>query len=102
LISAAYITLFQRNLLNNLRGVFVSSLLYYNNWWQINHGLSYFDRFGNESPFTHLWSLAVEGQNYLIWPLVFILLMKIGKQRHRAFKFTAAVTILSAILLAVL
>lgn len=102
LISAAYITLFQRNLLNNLRGVFVSSPLYYNNWWQINHGLSYFDRFGNESPFTHLWSLAVEGQNYLIWPLVFILLMKIGKQRHRAFKFTAAVTILSAILLAVL
>ncbi len=79
LLSAAYITLFQRNLLNNLRGVVVSSLLYVNNWWQINHGLSYFDRFGNESPFTHLWSLAVEGQNYLIWPLLFILLMKLVK-----------------------
>ena len=58
--ASAYITLFQRGLLNNLRGVVVSSLLYVNNWWQINNGLSYFDRFANESPFTHIWSLAVE------------------------------------------
>ncbi len=94
-LAAAYITLFQRNLLNNLRGVVVSSLLYYNNWWQINHGLSYFDRFGNESPFTHLWSLAVEGQNYLIWPLVFILLMKIGKKRSRVFNVVAGITVYS-------
>ncbi|OTN77597.1 hypothetical protein A5886_002697 [Enterococcus sp. 8G7_MSG3316] len=101
-LAAAYITLFQRNLLNNLRGVVVSSLLYYNNWWQINHGLSYFDRFGNESPFTHLWSLAVEGQNYLIWPLVFVLLMKIGKKRSRVFNIVAGITILSGILFAVL
>lgn len=101
-LAAAYITLFQRNLLNNLRGVVVSSLLYYNNWWQINHGLSYFDRFGNESPFTHLWSLAVEGQNYLIWPLVFILLMKIGKKRSRVFNVVAGITVFSGILFAVL
>ncbi|WP_430610153.1 acyltransferase family protein [Enterococcus sp. DIV0876] len=101
-LAAAYITLFQRNLLNNLRGVVVSSLLYYNNWWQINHGLSYFDRFGNESPFTHLWSLAVEGQNYLIWPLIFILLMKIGKKRSRVFNVVAGITVLSGILFAVL
>lgn len=101
-LAAAYITLFQRNLLNNLRGVVVSSLLYYNNWWQINHGLSYFDRFGNESPFTHLWSLAVEGQNYLIWPLVFIFLMKIGKKRSRVFNVVAGITVFSGILFAVL
>ena len=68
--ASAYITLFQRGLLNNLRGVVVSSLLYVNNWWQINNGLSYFDRFANESPFTHIWSLAVEAQNYLIWPVI--------------------------------
>lgn len=101
LLSAAYITLFQRNLLNNLRGVVVSSLLYVNNWWQINHGLSYFDRFGNESPFTHLWSLAVEGQNYLIWPLLFILLMKSVKNRGTIFKIVIGCSLLSALLLAI-
>jgi peptidoglycan/LPS O-acetylase OafA/YrhL len=100
LLSAAYITVFQRNLLNNLRGVVVSSLLYINNWWQINHGLSYFDRFGNESPFTHLWSLAVEGQNYLIWPLLFILLMKLVKNRGTIFKIVLGCSLLSALLLA--
>ena len=101
LLSAADITLFQRNLLNNLRGVVVSSLLYVNNWWQINHGLSYFDRFGNESPFTHLWSLAVEGQNYLIWPLLFILLMKLVKNRGTIFKIVIGCSLLSALLLAI-
>jgi peptidoglycan/LPS O-acetylase OafA/YrhL len=99
LLSAAYITLFQRNLLNNLRGVITSSLLYVNNWWQINHGLSYFDRFGNESPFTHLWSLAVEGQNYLIWPILFVLLMKFIKNRGTIFKIVLGFSLLSAILL---
>ena len=73
--ASAYITLFQRGLLNNLRGTVISSLFYVNNWWQINNGLSYFDRFANESPFTHIWSLAVEGQNYLFWPIIFVLLM---------------------------
>ena len=35
--ASAYITLFQRGLLNNLRGTVISSLLYVNNWWQINN-----------------------------------------------------------------
>lgn len=100
-ISTAYITLFQRNLLNNLRGAVISSLLYVNNWWQIDHGLSYFDRFGNESPFTHLWTMAVEGQNYLIWPLLFILLMKLVKRKDRIFYIITIATLLSAIGMAV-
>ena len=100
--SSAYITLFQRNLLNNLRGIFTSSVLYWNNWWQINHQLSYFDRFGNESPFTHLWSLAVEGQHYLIWPIIFVLLMKFVKRKRTLFIILSIVTVLSALLMAIL
>ncbi|MHC5268882.1 acyltransferase family protein [Enterococcus sp. LJL98] len=102
IVSSAYITLFQRNLLNNLRGIVSSSLLYVNNWWQIQHGFSYFDRFGNESPFTHLWSLAVEGQNYLIWPLLFLLLMKLVKNKARRLQILLGATLLSAVLMAVL
>ncbi|MDN6639291.1 MAG: acetyltransferase [Tetragenococcus sp.] len=100
-ITTAYITLFQRNLLNNLRGAVFSSLLYVNNWWQIDHGLSYFDRFGNESPFTHLWTMAVEGQNYLIWPLLFIFLMKFVKHKNRIFYILSIGALLSAIGMAI-
>ncbi|KFN93515.1 acyltransferase [Tetragenococcus muriaticus PMC-11-5] len=100
-VSTAYITLFQRNLLNNLRGSVVSSLLYVNNWWQIDHGLSYFDRFGNESPFTHLWTMAVEGQNYLIWPILFILLVKFVKRKDRIFYILSIGALLSAIGMAI-
>ncbi|KAF1296379.1 acyltransferase [Enterococcus sp. JM4C] len=100
--ASAYITLFQRNLLANLRETVFSSLVYLNNWWQINNGLSYFDRFANESPFTHIWSLAVEGQNYLIWPVLFYFLMKFVKRRDRIFYFIMALSVLSAISMAVL
>lgn len=100
--SSFYITLFQRNLLNNLRGVVASSLLYLNNWWQIKQGFSYFDRFANESPFTHLWSLAVEGQNYLIWPILFYLLVRFVKKRSTIFYFLTGMGIFSAVLMAVL
>lgn len=100
--ASAYITLFQRNLLNNLRGNVLSSLFYVNNWWQINHGMSYFDRFAGESPFTHIWSLAVESQNYLIWPVVFVLLMKFVKNKANVFLGILGAALVSAILMAVL
>ncbi|MBL1225312.1 acyltransferase family protein [Enterococcus sp. BWR-S5] len=100
--SSAYIALFQRDLLNNLRGVVASSVLYYNNWWQIFHGFSYFDRFAAQSPFTHIWSLAVEAQNYLIWPLIFILLKKYLKSPGKIVGAILAAAVASGLLMAVL
>ncbi|EOT39645.1 acyltransferase family protein [Enterococcus columbae] len=101
LLASTYITLFQRQLLNNLRGVFFSSLLYINNYWQIEHRLSYFDRFHNENPFTHLWSLSVEGQNYLILPLILIVLYRLTKKRQWMASFFLGGSVLSAIWMAV-
>lgn len=43
-----------------------------NNWWQISRNASYFTRITGTSPFTHLWSLAIEMQFYLLWPFLFL------------------------------
>lgn len=102
ILSSAYIVLFQKDLLNNLRSVFASSVFYYNNWWQIFKGFSYFDRFATQSPFTHIWSLAVEAQNYLVWPLLFIVLKKYVKHSGKIFALIMGATVISGVLMAVL
>ena len=48
------------------------SVFYVNNWGQILGNVPYFA--GEPPLLRHLWSLAVEEQWYLIWPLVFVAL----------------------------
>jgi peptidoglycan/LPS O-acetylase OafA/YrhL len=40
------------------------------NWGTITSGGDYWSRFGDPSPVAHFWSLAIEEQYYLIWPIV--------------------------------
>lgn len=49
-----------------------SSLLYASNWWSILRDVGYGDVASELSPLNHLWSLAIEEQFYLLWPLVFV------------------------------
>lgn len=80
----------------------MSSLLYYNNWWQIGNGLSYFDRFASANPFTHIWYLAVEAQNYLIWPIIFVILFKLVKRKKNIFLILIGASLASVIAMGVL
>ncbi len=58
-----------------LRGDVLSTAGYVNNWYQVFSHKSYFESVGRPSLLRHMWSLAVEEQFYLVWPLVFALLM---------------------------
>jgi len=75
-----FAALFQREILGTLRGDVVAALLYGFNWFQIWVGTSYFTSF-EFVPLRHLWSLAVEEQFYLVWPLVMLVVAKFGKRR---------------------
>ena len=75
-----FASLFQREMLGTLRGDVVAALLYGFNWFQVWNGTSYFTSF-EFVPLRHLWSLAVEEQFYLVWPLVMLLVARLGRRK---------------------
>lgn len=80
----------------------LSAVFGYNNWWQIFRKVSYFENAGAPSPFTHCWSLAIETQFYLIYPILLILLSK-ARNRGKIFAaVTAVLAMISVVLMGVL
>ena len=57
--------------------------LYGTNWWQIFRNVSYFEAAGRPPMLQHLWSLAVEEQFYLIWPLMLTGMFRLWHGRRR-------------------
>ncbi|MGX7013672.1 acyltransferase family protein [Vagococcus silagei] len=85
-----------KTFLNDFRGITTTSLLNVNNFWQIINGASYFDRFTNHSSFTHLWSLSIEGQFYLTWPIIVAITMFKDNSGKLLKRLTGILIILSA------
>lgn len=52
------------------------------NWWLVFHNQDYFEAIGRPPLLQHTWSLAVEAQFYLVWPLILLLVLKqFGKKK---------------------
>ena len=99
-----YITAFYPAVREETRGDFLGGILYVSNWYQIFVGQGYAS---SEAfvPLRHLWSLAVEEQFYIVWPLVMVAVLRRSRRRLPSvgIKFIGAavvVAVLTAVLFA--
>ena len=75
----------------------LSALFYFSNWWQIAASSNYFVATGAVSPLTHTWSLAVEEQFYLVWPLVVLAVMTLSRTFVRGIRVLLVVSVVGAL-----
>lgn len=109
IVVTAWVTLIGPHQADDFRLAALSAAGYLNNWWSIFHEVSYFARFAPPAPLNHLWSLSVEEQFYIAWPLLLLLGVKLLPEarfasgvRFRLAGATLALALCSGILMAIL
>jgi peptidoglycan/LPS O-acetylase OafA/YrhL len=99
---AAYSALVaQPDVLDQLRADGVSTLFYVMNWRLVASSQSYFDQFF-ASPLRHMWSLAIEEQYYLVWPLITLAVLRWRRSARVLLQVCLVLAALSAAVMFVL
>jgi peptidoglycan/LPS O-acetylase OafA/YrhL/lysophospholipase L1-like esterase len=101
--TATFLVLVVPEEVSRYRAELLAALTYSTNWYLILRDSSYFTELGRPSPLRHLWSLAVEEQFYLFWPIVIVLLFALVNYRRRALAYAlGGLAVLSTLLMALL
>src|SRR3954471_14775641 len=87
--------------LKTIRGEGLATLFYAANWHQIFAHTNYWDTIRSPSPLLHTWSLAIEEQFYVLWPLlvggVLVLSRRAGRRLTPLLVMTAALATMSVL-----
>ena len=87
--------------LGELRNSAVATLLYVNNWHQAAGGQGYFAALDTPQPLLHTWSLSIEEQFYVVWPLVVLGVLKWSRSLRTLLVLTLVGAVASAVDMAV-
>lgn len=80
-----------------LRGDGAAALLYVANWRMIDRGSDYFAQTAAPSPLEHTWSLGIEEQFYLLWPLVLVALLRSTRPRRAGLRLLVLLCLAGAV-----
>lgn len=101
-VTAVLAWFFNQAILYKLKTDVIPALCWVTNWWYIFRKQSYFDAIASPSPVLHFWSLSIEEQFYLIWPLVLLVLYRNGSSHRTMRRFCLVLAIASALGMALL
>jgi peptidoglycan/LPS O-acetylase OafA/YrhL len=104
-VTLTFAVLFLPDEVAGLRSDAIAAFGYVTNWYLVLGHQSYFETVGRPSLLQHLWSLAIEEQFYLLWPLLFAVGMSFGIvrwRRSRLLLIALAGAAASALLMAIL
>ena len=87
--------------LGQLRGDALATLFYVNNWHLASNSQGYFAALNTPRPLLHTWSLSIEEQFYLVWPLVVLGVLKVTRSLRALLAITVAGAVASAVAMAV-
>ena len=104
-VTLAFAVVFLPDEVARLRADAIAAFGYVTNWYLAFGHQSYFETVGRPSLLQHLWSLAVEEQFYLLWPVLFAAGMSLGIRRWRKRRLLLGVIVgaaAAALLMAIL
>ena len=83
-VVSVVVLVFYREDADELAGQVWAALTYVTNWFLIVIDQSYFATVERPMVFQHLWSLAIEEQFYLLWPVLLLVLLRVSRNRQWA------------------
>jgi peptidoglycan/LPS O-acetylase OafA/YrhL len=98
-VVALWSVFFLRDTLYRLGGDILAASVYMTNWFFIVRNDSYFESFGRPPLLQHLWSLSVEEQFYVLWPILFSVGFALlgGRSKHATIRRFRWIVVVGAI-----